>query len=58
MVDKFTGASTKSQNWKNSDLSYNMANIDEELQMDAEEDAREVEFIKNQLPSELRDEIQ
>ena len=31
-----------------------MANIDEELQMDAEEDAREVEFIKNQLPSELK----
>lgn len=29
--------------------------FDEELRLDAEEDAREVQFIKNALPSELKD---
>ncbi len=31
-----------------------MADLDEELRMDAEENAREVEFIKNQVPSDLK----
>lgn len=29
--------------------------IDDELRLDAEEDAREVQYIKNALPSELKD---
>ena len=32
-----------------------MTNIDDELLADAEENAREVEFIKNQLSSELKE---
>lgn len=32
-----------------------MANIDEELLLDAEEDAREVAFIREQLPAELKE---
>ncbi len=32
-----------------------MASIDDELLLDAEEDAREVAFIREQLPSELKD---
>ncbi len=32
-----------------------MANIDDELLLDAEEDAREVEFIRNYLPNELKE---
>lgn len=32
-----------------------MSNIDDELLKDAEDDAREVEFIRNYLPQELKD---
>lgn len=32
-----------------------MATLDEELRMDAEEDAREADFILSQLPSDLKD---
>lgn len=32
-----------------------MSNIDDELLMDAEEDAREVAFIRNYLPQELKE---
>ena len=32
-----------------------MATLDEELRMDAEEDAREAEFILSQLPSDLKE---
>lgn len=32
-----------------------MATLDEELRMDAEEDAREADFILSQLPSDLKE---
>ena len=32
-----------------------MATLDEELRMDAEEDAREADFIQSQLPSDLKE---
>ena len=32
-----------------------MAAIDDEILMDAEEDAREIEFIRNYLPQELKE---
>lgn len=32
-----------------------MSNIDDELLLEAEEDAREVEFIRNYLPQELKE---
>lgn len=32
-----------------------MASLDEEMRMDAEEDAREIAFIREQLPTELKD---
>ena len=32
-----------------------MASLDEELRMDAEEDAREADFILSQLPSDLKE---
>ena len=32
-----------------------MGNIDDELLLEAEEDAREVEFIRNYLPQELKE---
>lgn len=32
-----------------------MASIDDELRIDDEENAREIEFIREQLPSELKD---
>lgn len=32
-----------------------MASLEEELRLDAEEDAREIEYIKNYLPNDLKD---
>lgn len=32
-----------------------MASIDDELRMDDDENAREIEFIRKQIPSELKD---
>lgn len=35
-----------------------MANFDDELRMDAEENQREMAFIRKQLPAELKDKFQ